>query len=285
MFALGLGAALVSSAMFYVGIVLQAVEAKRAPKSQSLRLSLIGSLLRRPRWVLGLVLGLVGIAPQVVALAYAPFVVVQPALAVGLLLVLVLGARMLDESVGPLELAGVVAIIGGIALIAWGAPSHTEQHRGGIAVIAVVAALGIGAVVPFAVRGSRLDTAMAVTIASGFGFAAGNIATKLFGDDAGSAHYWSAAAWAVSGLAMGVVATITNMTAFQRMPSTIVVPVLTGVQTFLPIVLEPFFLREHWGSAVADGIPIGAGLALALVGTVVLTRTRAVSDVVAAASR
>jgi hypothetical protein len=56
------------------------------------------------------------------------------------------------------------------------------------------------------------------------------------------------------------------------------------VQTFLPIVLEPLFLRERWSSANVYGLPIVAGLALALAGTVALSRSRAVSDLVAAAT-
>ena len=52
------------------------------------------------------------------------------------------------------------------------------------------------------------------------------------------------------------------MTAFQRLAATVVVPVSTAVQTFLPIVLEPFFLREHWSSASYGGGPIiGGGFA------------------------
>jgi hypothetical protein len=74
------------------------------------------------------------------------------------------------------------------------------------------------------------------------------------------------------------------MTAFQRRRATTVVPVSTAVQTFLPIVLEPFFLREHWTSAKFGGAPIGIGLLIALVGTVVVSRTRAVSELSAAAS-
>jgi drug/metabolite transporter (DMT)-like permease len=284
-FLLGLGAALLASALFYVGVVLQALEARKAPRALELRLSLLGRLLRRPRWLLGLALGIIGIGPQVVALGHAPFVVVQPALAAGLLIVLFLGERMLDESVGALEVVGVVAIIAGIALVAWGAPSHTETHRGGAAVIAVVAVLGVGALAPFPLRGTRFDSATLVMVAAGLGFAAGNVATKLFGDDVGRGHYANAAAWAIVGLAMGVAATLTNMTAFQRRDATVVVPVLTSVQTFLPIVLEPFFLRERWSSADVYGIPIAAGLAIALTGTVLLTRTRAVSELVAAASR
>src|SRR5439155_1420740 len=191
MFAFGLGAALLASALFNVGIALQGLEARAAPTRLGLRLGLLARLLRRPRWILGLILGLVGIGPQVVALAEAPFVVVQPALAVGLLLLLLLGAKLFPERVRAGE--------------------------------------GVG-------RATR------------------------------------------------VAATLTGMTAFQRRTATTVVPVSTSLQTFLPIVLEPLFLREHWSSANLDGATIVAGLIVALVGTTLVSRARAVSDLIAGAT-
>ena len=283
MLAVGLIAALVASALFNVGIVLQAIEARRAPAALALRPSLLARLLHRPLWLLGFGLGIIGIGPQVLALSDAPFVVVQPALVAGLLIVLFLGVRTLNESVDRLALAGVLAIIGGIALVAWGAPPHNETHRGGLAVLAVFAPLAAGALIPFTLRGTRFDSGLLVIVASGFGFAAGNVATKLFGDDVNAGRYVNATAWAVSGLLMGVVATITGMTAFQRRPATVVVPVSTSVQTFLPILLEPLFLRERWSAATFYGVPIAVGLAVALAGTLLITRTRAVSELVAAA--
>ena len=83
---------------------------------------------------------------------------------------------------------------------------------------------------------------------------------------------------------MGIAATIVNMSAFQRRAATTVVPVSTGVQTFLPIVLEPFFLVEHWGDAAYDGLPIAAGLGLAFVGVVLVAASPEVSELVAAAA-
>ncbi len=219
-----------------------------------------------------------------VAYAHAPFVVVQPTLAVGLLLVLVLGIHLLGESVGLRELAGVVAILGGVALVAWGAPQHSDVHRSGIAVIAVVAALCAAGLAPFALRGTRLDTGTLAILAAGCGFAATNVATKLVGDDFDVGHAPSVIAWGAVVVVMGVVATLTNMTAFQRRAATVVVPVSTSVQTFLPIVLEPLFLREHWGSASHDGIPIAVGLALALAGNFLLAGTRVVSELIADAA-
>jgi hypothetical protein len=282
-FVVGIVAALVASALFNLGIALQALEARKAPAALALRVSLLRRLLKRPRWLLGWGLGLAGIGPQVLALAVAPFVVVQTSLAMGLLLLLWIGSRNLGEHVGAAEVAGVVAIIVGVALVAAGAPHHAETHRGSIAVVAVVAALTVPSVLPFLVRGTRIDGTWLVLVACGTGFAATNIATKLLSDDLGRGHLWQASAWAAAGLALGIAATITNMTAFQRCAATVVVPVTTMLQTFLPIVLEPLFLREAWGSAPFDGGLIALGLAVASAGTVLIARARSVSELVAGA--
>ena len=84
MLLIGIASALVASAMFNIGIVLQAIDARAAPAALSLRLSLLWRLLHQRRWVLGFVLGVVGLGPQVLAYGEAPFVVVQPVLAIGL---------------------------------------------------------------------------------------------------------------------------------------------------------------------------------------------------------
>src|SRR3954454_21428505 len=128
----GIAAAVAASALFNVGVVLQALDAREAPKSEGLRLSLLARLLRRKRWVVGFLMGLAGWGVQILALAWAPFVIVQPVLAAGLLLLLFLGPRMLDERVGKSELAGVAAITIGIGLLAWGSPDQIETIRGNV---------------------------------------------------------------------------------------------------------------------------------------------------------
>jgi uncharacterized membrane protein len=79
----------------------------------------------------------------------------------------------------------------------------------------------------------------------------------------------------------GIAATLTGMTALQRRPATTVVPISTSVQTFLPIALEPLFLKEHLGSALLNGAVLLAGLLVMVVGTVLVSRTRAVSELAA----
>jgi drug/metabolite transporter (DMT)-like permease len=284
MHAEGLGAALLASVLFNVGIVLQALDARAAPASLGLRVALLRRLVVRPVWLAGGALGLLGVWPQAVAYAKAPFVVVQPVLALGLLIVLALGVRVLHERVGLREVVGVVAIIGGVVLVAWGSPPHSELHRGPVAVLAVFAGLSVAALAPFLLRGTRLDTGMVVIVATGCAFGATNVATKLLGDNFDLGHYLNAGAWAVAGLVVGIGATILNMTAFQRRAATTVVPVSTAVQTFLPIVLEPFFLHEHWGSAALYGIPLAVGLAVALAGVILIAGSSEVTGLMAAAA-
>lgn len=284
MFGVGIVSALIASALFNIGVSLQAVESKRAPRSLGLRLGLLARLLRRPVWLLGLGLGLVGVGPQVLAFAEAPFVVVQPALTVGLLLLLVIGRQTLHEDVGPATWVGVVAIVAGVAVLAAGVPHRVEAHRGWLPVIGVAAALALPSLLPFGVRDTRLDTAWLAIVATGTGFAATNVATKLMSDDVGAGSYANAAAWALVALAMGIAATITNMTAFQRRPATIVVPVTTAVQTFLPVLLEPFFLRERWSSAPLAGAPVAVGILLAALGTLLVARSRPVAKLAARAA-
>jgi drug/metabolite transporter (DMT)-like permease len=282
MLAIGLLFGLLASVLFNVGVALQALEARATPPEEGLRISLLMRLLRRRRWVLGLLLGALGVGFEVVAFANAPFVVIEPLLAAGLLVLLAIGVRDMGEKPGPWTVAGVVAIIAGTALIAWGAPEHSEQHRGPVTVVVVMAGLVLASLTPFALRGTRFDTAMGANLGSACGFGATNLATKLMADDIGGDHWVAAVAWAAVASFAGIAATISGMTALQRRPATTLIPISTAVQTFLPIALEPLFLTENWREAELDGVVLLAGLAVMAFGTVMVARVRAVSALAAA---
>jgi hypothetical protein len=179
--------------------------------------------------------------------------------------------------VGALSYAGVVAIIVGVALVAWSVPARHDAHRSAPWVISVVVALGLVSLAPFVLRRMNRESSTVVVVASGVGFGVTNIVTKLLSDDLSHSHLWVASIWAVIGLAFGVVATISGMTAFQLRAATLVVPVTTAVQTFLPILLEPLFLVEHWSSARAYGTPLVAGTLFALAGTIAIGRQKGVA--------
>jgi drug/metabolite transporter (DMT)-like permease len=283
MLAAGLIAGIVASVLFNLGIALQAIEARRAPREESLRVSLVWDLLHRRLWVTGLGIEWLGVPLEVLAFAWAPFVVVQPLLACGLLVLLAVARRLLGEMPSREAMVGVGLIIGGIALIAWGAPGEQDHHRGTAAVLGVMGGLVLASLIPFALRGRRGDTAMTAVLGSACGFAATNVAMKLMADNISHSHWPRAVGWlVVAGLA-GFGATVTGMTALQRAPATTVIPISTAVQTFLPVALEPVFLEESFRSASLEGVPLLVGLVVMLVGIVVLARTPHVSAIVAGA--
>ncbi len=282
MVALGLLAAVAASVAFNVGIVLQAADARREPASEGLRITLLAHLVRRRRWIAGLLLGWIGFVLQVVALSLLPFVVVQPVLAAGLLLMLYLGVRMLGERVGAAEVIGVLGITAGIGLLAWGTPSGTGTVASHSAAISVMAAMTLIALVPFALRGrGRLDSATFVIVASALAFGAGNIATKLFSDGVADGTWVLVGVWLAVTAGTGIIALTTEMTALQRRPATFVVPLSFAIQTFIPVALEPLFLSERWSTAALGGVPLVAGLVLVGLGAVAVAKTRAVSALVA----
>jgi drug/metabolite transporter (DMT)-like permease len=280
--ALGLIAAAAASVAFNVGIVLQAGDARHQPAEEGLRLSLLAHLARHRRWIAGFLLGGAGFGLQVVALSLVPFVVVQPVLAAGLLLMLYLGVRMLGERVGVGEVAGVLGITAGIGLLAWGTPSGTEAVNSEAAVISVIGTMTLISLVPFALRGrGRLDSATFVIVASALAYGASNVAAKLVSDGVASGGWILVGVWLAVAAATGLIALTAEMTALQRRPATFVVPVSFAIQTFLPVALEPIYLTERWGTAALSGVPLITGLLLVCLGAVAVAKTRGVSALVA----
>src|ERR1700756_5771916 len=111
---LGIAAAVGASTLYSLGIALQAMDAREAPHEEHLRLALAWGLIRRVRWLLGTGLSILGFPLQVVALLLAPRVVVQPSLAAGLLVLLLVGERMLGERAGRYEYVAMAAIVVGV---------------------------------------------------------------------------------------------------------------------------------------------------------------------------
>jgi drug/metabolite transporter (DMT)-like permease len=203
-------------------------------------------------------------------------------LAAGLLLMLYLGVRMLDERVGWPEVAGVIGITAGIGLLAWGQPEGIETVRGEAALLSVMGGMVAVSLIPFALRGrGRLDSATFVIVASALAYGASNIATKLVSDGIDARTWLVVGVWLLAAAATGVIALTTEMTALQRRPATFVVPVSFAIQTFLPVALEPIYLTERWGTAALGGAPLITGLVLIALGAVAVAKTRAVSALVA----
>jgi len=164
-----------------------------------------------------------------------------------------------------------------------GAPAHAEAQRSPGRVVLVVGFLVAASLIPFVLRSRRGEPAMAVIIGSALGFGTSSIAIKLLSDGVNKGHYVVAFAWFAVVVAASGAAILSEMSALQLRPATVVVPISFAVQTFVPILLAPLFLEEHWSGADAVGGPLLGGLALILFASVTIARRPAVGRLFAGA--
>src|ERR1700760_3503603 len=111
MLALGVICAIGALAPYKPPTALPALEAREVGQEHALRASLIGRLVRNPRWLVATLIGLLGWPLEIAALLLAPLTVVQPCLASGLVLLLWLGVTRLKETPGRREFGSVAAIV------------------------------------------------------------------------------------------------------------------------------------------------------------------------------
>ena len=136
----GLLMAVLAAVLFAVGAVLQHEAAERSRTATGLSLRM---MIKRRRWMLGQVATMSGTGSQVVALAVAPVAVVQPMLAVGLVVALGLRAIRTRQAPLKLELFGALLTTGGLAVFLVAARPAVAPQEPPPSSFAVVAAVVI----------------------------------------------------------------------------------------------------------------------------------------------
>jgi hypothetical protein len=274
--AFGLALAGAAAACYEVGYAFQALEARRVPARYALRASLLGRLLRNGRWLAATGLSLLGWPLQVAALALAPLALVQPALALGLVLLLGLGVGVLHEQVGRRELAAVALVIAGIAAVAASAPERAGGTLGTGTGIAI-AALGALAVGPY--LGPARRAGMPAVLSAGAADAVAALAAKVVAAELGAGRWAVAALLVVVAAAAGLLATVSEMSALQRLPATRVAPIVVVVQITVPVAVAGLVGGEDWSATPLGGLALGAGLAAAAAGAALLAASPPVDAV------
>lgn len=284
---LGFLLALAAAVCYEGGYALQALEARRAPADLALRLGLIGHLLRRRTWVLATVLTGIGWPLQVFALAHAPLTLVQPTLALGLVLLLALGARVLREPVGAREIGAVAVIIAGVALIAWAAPSEPGTVSLGAGLLAALALLSAAAVAPYLWALAGGPEVAVLVLLLGAGAADGLVAfvARIVAQNAAEGAWLVALGCAAGVGCVWLLGFLSETTALQRARATRVAPVVLVLQVTIPVVLAPLVGGEGWGATPLGGVVLASALALVAAGTALLAGSRAVGAVIATPER
>ncbi len=272
--ALGIMAAVGASTLYSLGVAVQAMDAKQTPRREYLRLGLALNLVKRGRWLFGTGLSLLGWPLQLLALSLAPLVVVQPAMAAGLLVLLVIGERMLGERAGRREHLAVVAIVVGVLGAALCAPPHTDTQASDAVIAIVLTVLGLASLLPYVMlRFSRRPPAMVTIVAAGLAYGWTGVATKLASDNLGYGFIWVAVAWGLATAAVSAIAALSEMSALQSRPAIQVAPVVFVMQTAVPVALAPVLLGEHFTETPLGGVPLAVSLLVLLGGAVMLARS------------
>jgi drug/metabolite transporter (DMT)-like permease len=283
MLALGIICAIGASALYNTSIALQALEAREVGREYALRASLIGRLIRNPRWLIATLIGLLGWPLEIAALLLAPLTVVQPCLASGLVLLLFLGVTRLGESLGRREYGSVAAIVVGVAGIAWAAPERTTSNAGAVPIAIALFLVTIPVVAPYVVRGRPNAAGTLAVVAAGFGYAWTAIASKLLTDELSAGSLLVAAAWLATAAASEGIALLSEMSALGQRPATRVAPVMFAVQVVVPVVLAPLIFGESWSATPGGGAALVVAILFILAGVVSLAGSKAVGAVIESA--
>lgn len=275
----GVLVALAAAALYSVAVGMQAIEARQAPREDTLRFALLGRLIRRPLWLAGAITGVLGWVLQAVALSFAPLTLVEPALAASLVFLLIFGARALGEHVGPNEIVSVLAVSLGLAGLGWAAPSHSPHHTGGVTFAVILAALAATVVLPYIVGLRRHAPVLLVAGSAGVAYAFAGLGTKFATDEMSRSAWIAAAVWLATLTAVSVVGQLNEMSALQQRPVTQVAPVVFGLNVLVPVALAPVLAHEAWGNSTGIRIVLAGSLSLVIVGMVGLARSKAVGAV------
>jgi drug/metabolite transporter (DMT)-like permease len=275
--AIGVGASALAALMLSSGTLLQALDARGVDAEHGLRLSLLTRLLRRPRWVAGTIIGYCAFPFQLIALAHAPLVIVQPIHALGLLGLLVAGAVLLGDPVTRSERLGAATLVIGLVLATWGAPRGPDPPVSRDWFAVAVALLLLASLIPYAIR-DRCGR-LVLLVGAALGFTAANLAVKGI-SDAMSVHHWGVAVgYLVAAAVASTSGVLGQMTGFQRHRAIEVVPVTYAIPIFLPALLGVGLLRQDWAQTVGGGALFAGGALLLVAGTSAVIRSQSVLDI------
>ncbi len=235
-------------------------------------------ILHKPVWLAGMVLQSAGWVLQAVALDKGPLMAVQAITTLSLVIALPFGAWLTHQYIDRMVVFGALAIVVGLVLfLSVGSPkSGTTQSTAQtwwvtclVIVVLVMATAGFGRHRQGATR------ALLFGSAAGFGFALQTTVTKTFVTQVGSGVLSLLADWSI------YVLVATALTGFVLQQSALKTGVLApamassnAVSLFGGVVLGAVVYGEKLGHGGGHLVPAIIGLAVAVVGIVLLARAQ-----------
>jgi multidrug transporter EmrE-like cation transporter len=181
----GVVVAIFSAALYNFGYVLEKQALRELPAVRFHPVSLLSTVAKSPRWLLGFSAMLAGLLFQLVALTMAPVSVVQPVLAGGLIGLVIIGSAVLDERLGWRQKAALLLVLGAVVAIAISASGGGQVAKGvpgnafaGLALpVTVLGLLASWAGVTRRLRPGQLELVL-VAVGAGLMYGLGAVAEK-----------------------------------------------------------------------------------------------------------
>ena len=203
-----------------------------------------------------------GWVTQVGALTLIPITIVQPALAVSVLSLLLIGVLFFGQSANTREVLAAVAIVVGVAGMVAASPKHSSSHAGPLTLAIGMSVLAAVALAPYAMRGHHRFGSM-VALSAGLAYAWTGFSSKFLADGVSKGSWVPAVIWLAATATAAAVGLLSEMTALQKRSPINVFPVVLVVQIVVAVVLSPLLTGE-------TKFPGPALIALLLVSLIVL---------------
>jgi drug/metabolite transporter (DMT)-like permease len=270
---LALGAAF----LYAVTSVLQQSAAADVAHERSLRLSLLLSLVRSPRWLLGNLAEVGAVALQFLALRRGSLLLVQALLVSGLLVALPLGAALQHRRLATNDWLGAMAVVAGLGVFVSVARPTTGRGDASALGWALVLLLGGGAAIGLVLRAPRHPGSARATYlgaACGVLFGIDAALAKATGHvlDHGVVHAlqtWEPYALAI----LGALGFLLAQSAFQAGPLGASLPVLTATDPVVAALIGVLAFHERVAGGAGAVVVQLAAAALIVTGVWVLARS------------
>ncbi|GLU47575.1 DMT family transporter [Nocardiopsis ansamitocini] len=175
------------------GAALQERSVLKAPAVGVSQLRLLRHLMRSPRWLLGTLLTVCGVTAHIWALCHAPLTVIQPIGISGLLFAVVLSAFLHKRRLTAAQVAGCLAVTGGLVALLTVLPAHAGEPDLNGKVLAAMPFASVAVMLACLVvarHTGRTTRAWTLALAGGVGFAVTSALARVIGvgvlDDPGT---------------------------------------------------------------------------------------------------
>src|SRR5262245_44273372 len=240
----GIAAAVVAGCLYNLATVVQKSQAERVTKTG---VAILGPLVARPLWLLGVAIQVLGLVFHGYALAVAPITIVEPVVGSGIAFLVVFAALFLGERPSAHEIVGMLLAVSGVSLLALRiqgpavlAPLDADDFALAVASAAVLATalwwLGRSGRVASTSLGAALIGG-AAGVGQGMSDAMNRLAGAWFEPSGWTPPTWVLGAALALLLLFGIQGFVAAQNAFQRYRANTVVPCIVTAQMFVPIAM------------------------------------------------